>query len=193
MTDEQWRQLDEQDRVLDELARDYKPVRFDPFIELNPPISFIKTIIKELKQQSYEYQDDIRRQQRENYPTEGTEARAKKVISRIKSYQFRLKGRERSGSWQYELNPASISDDNIRQAKEVPIESLYQGRLRQSGSNRVGLCPFHTERGASFYIYKRENRWHCFGACNRGGDSVDYIQLRDQIDFINAVKLLNHV
>lgn len=193
MTDEEWKKLDDQDIVLSELEGEYKPVRFDPFIEFDPPVSFIKEVIKQLKQQAYGYQEDIRRQRAENFPTEGTEKRLSKTVSKIKSHQFRLDRRVANGNWSDYQHDGKIGEDQIRRAKEVPIESLYNGRLRKSGSNLVGLCPFHIERGASFYVYQRENRWHCFGACNRGGDSVDYIQLRDQIDFINAVKYLNNV
>lgn len=189
MTDEQWRQLDEQDVVLDELAKTYKPVRFDPFIEFDPPISFIKTIIKELKQQSYGYQDDIRRQQRENYPTEGTEKRLSKTISKIKSHQFRLDRRIANGNWSDYQHDGKIGEDQIRRAKEVPIESLYNGRLRRSGRNLVGLCPFHSEKSGSFYVYTADGRYHCFG-CSADGDSVDFYQKLNNVDFITAVKAL---
>ena len=190
MTDEQWRQLDWEDNYYSTIEKDYRPPQFDPFVELDPSISLIKEVIKQLKQNAYGYQDDIREQQRENYPTEGTEARAKKVISRIKSYEYRLKGRERTGSWAAVEHPGTISESDIRRAKEVPIESLYTGRLKKSGSNLVGLCPFHAERRPSFYIYKQDNRWTCFSVCGNSGDAPDYVMKRDNIGFIEAVKYL---
>lgn len=192
MTDEQWRQLDWEDNYYSSIEKDYHPPRFDPFVELSPPISLIKEVIKQLKQNAYGYQDDIREQQRENYPTEGTEARAKKVISRIKGYEYRLRNRERTGNWSDVKHPGTISESDIRRAKEVPIESLYNGRLKKSGSNLVGLCPFHAERRPSFYIYKQDNRWTCFSVCGNSGDTIDMVMKLQELDFISAVKYLNN-
>ena len=35
----------------------------------------------------------------------------------------------------------------------------------------MGLCPFHAERSASFYVWPETQTWKCFG-CNRGGDVI---------------------
>lgn len=190
MTDEQWRQLDWEDNYYSTIEKEYKPPRFDPFLELDPPVSLIKEVIKQLKQQAYGYQEDIRRQRAENFPTEGTEKRAKKVVSRIKGYEYRLRNRERTGNWSDVEHPGTISDSDIRRAKEVKIESLYDGRLRKSGRNFVGLCPFHNERGSSFYIYTQDNRWTCFGACGNSGDVIDMVMKLQGIGFQDAVKFL---
>lgn len=186
MTDEQWRQLDWEDEMYRAFEKEWKPPRFDPFIELDPPISMIKTVISKLKQQSYEYQKLISRQRSESWPTEVAEAGAQKIISRIKSYQYRLTSRERTGSWNIVEQPGSIGEDQIRRAKEVPIESLYNGTLRRG----VGRCPFHIERTGSFHI--KNNRWHCFGACGVGGDSIDFVIKLNGLSFIEAVKYLTH-
>ena len=45
--------------------------------------------------------------------------------------------------------------------------------LRRSGNRLVGLCPFHRERTPSFTVFADDQRWWCFGACNRGGDVVE--------------------
>lgn len=189
MTDEEWRQSEEKYEVLKSIAKDYHPPRFDPFIELDPPISLIKQVIKSLKQQAYGEQELSRRLKAEGLPTESTEARAQKVISRIRSYQFRLDRRSRSGSWQDDHHDGTIGDSEIRRAKEVPIESLYDGTLRRVGGTLVGLCPFHTERSGSFTIYLDRNLYYCYG-CNARGDSIDYLVARDKVDFITAVKML---
>lgn len=190
MTDEQWRQLDWEDNYYSTIEKDYHPPQFDPFVELSPPISLIKEVIKQLKRNAYEFQGLISKLKTDDYPTEGTEARAKKVISRIKSYEYRLKGRERTGSWAAIQHPGTISESDIRRAKEVPIESLYIGRLKKSGSNLVGLCPFHAERRPSFYIYKQDNRWTCFSVCGNSGDVIDLVMKLQELDFISAVKYL---
>lgn len=210
MTDEQWRKLEWEDEYFSTLEKEYKSPRFDPFVELGPPVSIIKEVIKRLKQQAYEYQDTIRRLKdagflgdrvslgepwdtiRKRTADQGPEARLAETISKIKSYQYRLTGRERTGSWQYVEHSGAIGEDQVRRAKEVPITSLYNGQTKRSGGNLVGLCPFHTESGASFYIYTKDNRWTCFGACGTSGDSLDFVMKRDGLDFISAVKYLNN-
>lgn len=82
-----------------------------------------------------------------------------------------------------------FTNDDLRRAKEVSLEILYGGQLRKQGGRSVGLCPFHNETGASFTIYSATNKFWCYG-CNQGGDSVSFIQKRDNCDFITAVKKL---
>ena len=50
-------------------------------------------------------------------------------------------------------------------------------------------CPFHQERTPSLKVNKEETLWHCFG-CNRGGDIITFIMLRENLNFIDAVKYL---
>lgn len=211
MTDEQWRQLDWEDEMYRTFERAYKPPRFDPFVELNPPISLIKETIKKLKQQAYGYQNTIRDLKSAGFLAErvsigepwdsmgrspihqGPEERFKQTISKIKYYEYRLQNRERAGSWDKPEQGGTIGEDQVRRAKEVPITSLYAGRLKRSGPNLVGLCPFHSERGASFYIYQQDNRWTCFGACGTSGDAIDMVMKLQGLDFISAVKYLNNL
>ena len=82
-----------------------------------------------------------------------------------------------------------IGADEIERARNVKIESLYEGKL--NGNKQLhGLCPFHVEKHPSFVIYTNENKWWCFGACGKGGDSIDFIIQKEHLDFINAVKSL---
>ncbi|MEG4501662.1 DUF3987 domain-containing protein [Microcoleus sp. F10-C6] len=51
-------------------------------------------------------------------------------------------------------------------------------KLKTSGKNLKGLCPFHDEKTASFTISPEEKTFHCFG-CSVGGGPVQFIhQLR---------------
>jgi hypothetical protein len=105
-----------------------------------------------------------------------------KVIRRIASrkYYQTVEG---------QANSDRITDDDIARAKESPIEDMYDGQLRASGGKQWGACPFHNEKTASFFV-DEDNRWRCFGACGTGGDSIDFIQKREGISFIQAVKSL---
>lgn len=80
-----------------------------------------------------------------------------------------------------------ITDDDIAKAKEYPLTELYDGRL--SGRKKgVVLCPFLSEKTPSFTISEK-NRFKCYG-CGVYGTSIDYVMLRDNIKFIEAVKKL---
>ena len=53
--------------------------------------------------------------------------------------------------------------------------------LQKSGQGMKGLCPFHQERSASFYVWPASQRWRCFGSCAEGGDVIDLLRkLREQ-------------
>lgn len=50
-------------------------------------------------------------------------------------------------------------------------------------------CPLHGEQhGHSLTIWA--GSWYCFGACNRGGDAIDWVKARSNVDFTEACRLL---
>ena len=85
--------------------------------------------------------------------------------------------------------PGRITDADIARAKEVPIDSLYDGRLRQTAGRLLGLCPFSPEKTPSFTIYAKTNDYHCFG-CQAHGDVINYVMKMRNIGFLEAVKFL---
>lgn len=64
--------------------------------------------------------------------------------------------------------------------------------LKKSGNKFVGVCPFHSEKKGSFFVFPEEQRWHCFGACNTGGDILTFIQKYEQLDIKDAIKRLSN-
>lgn len=71
------------------------------------------------------------------------------------------------------------------------IESVIGGyvNLRRRGSNLVGLCPFHNEKTPSFTVYPENGSYFCFG-CGAGGDVITFIRQAENLDYIEAVRLL---
>lgn len=86
-------------------------------------------------------------------------------------------------------NSDTITPDDIKRAKSVPIESFYVGSLRKAGGKLWGRCSFHTEISASFTIYVAQNSFHCFG-CGAHGDSIEFIMRFKNLQFIEAVRFL---
>jgi len=62
--------------------------------------------------------------------------------------------------------------------------------LKKAGRSFKGLCPFHSERTPSFIVFPDTQSWHCFGACNTGGDVFSFIMRRENLDFGEALRLL---
>ncbi|MBQ1975069.1 MAG: DNA primase, partial [Ruminococcus sp.] len=64
--------------------------------------------------------------------------------------------------------------------------------LKRNGRNMVGLCPFHGEKTPSFNIYDENTdnaHFYCFG-CGVGGDVISFVMRIENLDYVDAVKLL---
>jgi DNA primase len=61
--------------------------------------------------------------------------------------------------------------------------------LKRAGRRWVGLCPFHTEKTPSFTVSPERSLFKCFG-CGRGGDVFTFVQLSENVPFIEAMRML---
>lgn len=61
--------------------------------------------------------------------------------------------------------------------------------LKRRGKNLVGLCPFHNEKTPSFTVYPENGSFYCYG-CGIGGDVFSFVRQIENLDYIEAVKLL---
>lgn len=62
-------------------------------------------------------------------------------------------------------------------------------KLKQTGKNFSGLCPFHKEKTPSFIVSPDIQRYKCFG-CGRSGDIFNFVQDIENIDFVEALEKL---
>jgi DNA primase len=80
--------------------------------------------------------------------------------------------------------------DEIKQKIDI-VEVIGQyTKLSRSGKGLKGLCPFHSEKHGSFFVYPDQQTWHCFGACGTGGDVFSFIMKKEGCDFTEAKKML---
>ena len=73
-------------------------------------------------------------------------------------------------------------------AARNPIEEVVGQyvNLTRKGSNLFGLCPFHSEKTASFSVAPDKQIFYCFG-CHKGGGVVQFIMEEENLDFPDAV------
>ena len=63
--------------------------------------------------------------------------------------------------------------------------------LTKKGNSYWGLCPFHKEKTPSFSVKEDEGYYHCFG-CGASGDAIGFLQEKEGLDFMAAVRQLAH-
>lgn len=83
-----------------------------------------------------------------------------------------------------------LTDAAIEAARDYPIQDLFDVEFRRSGNKLVGLCPFHTEKSPSFYVFLNQNKAHCFG-CQKSVDSIGAYMELNGYDFKAAVLALS--
>ena len=89
---------------------------------------------------------------------------------------------ERGGDW-------SDFKERVRAATDaVELVGQYL-KLRRSGSNYQGLCPFHHERTPSFNVSRERQNYYCFG-CHKGGDVFSFIMEQEGLEFKEALVFL---
>jgi len=77
----------------------------------------------------------------------------------------------------------------VREATDIVAVVSEHLALRRVGRRHQGLCPFHTEKTASFTVNKELGFYHCFG-CGVGGDAISFVREIEHLDFVGAVERL---
>jgi DNA primase len=80
----------------------------------------------------------------------------------------------------------SFADRVKQQADIVRVVGEYV-RLKKSGQNFTGLCPFHSEKTPSFAVHPVKQIYHCFG-CGAGGDVFKFVMEMEKVTFPEAIR-----
>jgi DNA primase len=80
----------------------------------------------------------------------------------------------------------SFAERVKQQADIVRVVGEYV-RLKKSGQNFLGLCPFHQEKTPSFNVHPVKQIYHCFG-CGVGGDVFKFVMELDKCTFPEAIR-----
>lgn len=79
--------------------------------------------------------------------------------------------------------------EEVRQRNDiVDIIGSYV-KLKKTGSNYMGLCPFHNEKSPSFSVSGQKQMYHCFG-CGVGGNVFTFLMEYENFTFVEAIKYL---
>jgi len=84
--------------------------------------------------------------------------------------------------------PREIIDEIVYRSDIEQVIGSYV-TLKRAGSNCNGRCPFHSEKTPSFTVFPATRSFYCFG-CGAGGDVITFTMRIENLDYIEAVKLL---
>lgn len=82
----------------------------------------------------------------------------------------------------------SFLDEVLSRSDVIEIVARHV-ELKQSGSNLMGLCPFHHEKSPSFSVSADKQLYYCFG-CGKGGGAFQFLMDHDGYSFPEAVEYL---
>src|SRR5437016_3174410 len=82
----------------------------------------------------------------------------------------------------------SFADRVKQQADIVRVVGEYV-RLKKSGQNFTGLCPFHAEKSPSFAVHPTKQIYHCFG-WGVGGDVFKFVMEMEKCAFPEAIRIV---
>jgi DNA primase len=84
--------------------------------------------------------------------------------------------------------PERFLDELVARSDLVDIAGGYTS-LQLRGGRYWGLCPFHSEKTASFSVQRDAQLYYCFG-CSRGGGVGNFVMEAENLSFPDAVRFL---
>ena len=82
----------------------------------------------------------------------------------------------------------TISQEIESRINIVELAGRYL-QMKKAGTNYKALCPFHSEKTASFVISPTKNLAYCFG-CHHGGGPIKFLSEIEKIEYREAMQIL---
>lgn len=83
----------------------------------------------------------------------------------------------------------SFLDELVSRSDIVDLAGGYVRFTKKSGANMSALCPFHSEKTASFSVNADKQMYYCFG-CGKGGGIINFVMEIENLPFRDAVEFL---
>ncbi|MDF2181421.1 DNA primase [Neptuniibacter sp. CAU 1671] len=85
--------------------------------------------------------------------------------------------------------PQHFIDDLLARTNIIDVLDGRVDKLKRSGKNYSGLCPFHKEKTPSFTANQDKQFYYCFG-CGAGGNALGFLMEYEHLSFPEAVDQL---
>lgn len=79
--------------------------------------------------------------------------------------------------------------ERIKEQNDIVDIISENVRLKKSGRNYMGLCPFHNDKSPSFSISQEKQIYKCF-SCGEAGNVLTFIMKYKKLTFLEAAKYL---
>lgn len=79
--------------------------------------------------------------------------------------------------------------EEVRSRNDIVDVIGFYVKLKKTGNNYMGLCPFHNEKSPSFSVSGTKQMYHCFG-CGVGGNVFTFLMEYENYSFTEALKSL---
>jgi DNA primase len=90
------------------------------------------------------------------------------------------------------LPPGFLDELRTRTSLSQVVGRKVMWDTRKSNPGKGDMwapCPFHHEKTASFHVDDKKGFYYCFG-CHAKGDAISFIRETDNVEFIEAVRIL---
>jgi len=82
----------------------------------------------------------------------------------------------------------STVEDLLARINIIDVISQHV-KLRRTGKNFIGLCPFHKEKTPSFTVNLEKQIYYCFG-CHEGGNVINFLMKYENLSFQETLENL---
>ena len=84
------------------------------------------------------------------------------------------------------LIPQSFIADLLNRVDIVDVVGQHV-KLKKTGANFQGLCPFHSEKSPSFSVSPTKQFYHCFG-CGAHGSAISFLMEYSGLGYVDAIE-----